>query len=154
VRDAVRELGEEYRAQAEAKGLTLEMELPEELPVIESDATRVRQILGNLFSNAVKYTDQGHVRVAVELRSGGGARRPGEWIATDVRDTGPGIPQEKQRLLFQEFTRLDPGEKKGAGVGLAISQRIAHALGGEITAASEADRGSTFTLWLPCTRGE
>jgi signal transduction histidine kinase len=122
--------------------------------VIESDATRVRQILGNLFSNAVKYTDEGEVRAFVELRSGDGAHgKAGEWIAAAVVDTGPGIPAEKHRLLFQEFTRLDPGEKKGAGVGLAISQRIAHALGGEITAESEAGAGSTFTLWLPCTRG-
>jgi PAS domain S-box-containing protein len=154
VRDAVRELAEEYRAQAETRGLALEVELPEALPVIESDATRVRQILGNLFSNAVKYTDEGEVRAFVELRSGDGAHgKAGEWIAAAVVDTGPGIPAEKHRLLFQEFTRLDPGEKKGAGVGLAISQRIAHALGGEITAESEAGAGSTFTLWLPCTRG-
>jgi PAS domain S-box-containing protein len=153
VRDAVRELAEEYRAQAETKGLTLDLELPDDLPVIESDATRVRQILGNLFSNAVKYTDEGEVRASVEVRSGGEARgKPGEWITAEVMDTGPGIPREKQRLLFQEFTRLDPGEKKGAGVGLAISQRIAQALGGEITAESEAGAGSTFTLWLPCTR--
>src|SRR5690606_6539903 len=148
LRDAVRELGEEYRAQAEAKGLAMEIELPEDLPAIESDARRLRQILGNLFSNAVKYTDEGIVRLAVELRSRGDT----PWIATKVSDTGSGIPTEKQRLLFQEFTRLDPGEKKGAGVGLAISQRIAHLLGGEITATSEAGRGSTFTLWLPCAR--
>ncbi|HET8656230.1 MAG TPA: GAF domain-containing protein [Longimicrobiaceae bacterium] len=153
VRDAVREIGEEYRAQAEAKGLSLETELPGELPVIESDASRVRQILGNLFSNAVKYTDEGGIRATVELRSGDGRRRRGRWIAVDVVDTGPGIPEEEQRLLFREFTRLHPEEKAGAGVGLAISQRIARAIGGEVTVSSAPGDGSTFTLWLPCTRG-
>lgn len=151
VRDAARDLGEEYRAQAERKGLAMRLDLPTELPVIRSDASRVRQILGNLLSNAVKYTDQGEVRVIVEVLSDQGSRRPGDWIVARIHDTGPGIAGEQQRLLFQEFTRLDPDRQAGAGVGLAISQRIAHGLGGEITVESERGAGSTFTLWLPCT---
>jgi signal transduction histidine kinase len=67
----------------------------------------------------------------------------------DVADTGPGIPRDKQHLLFREFSRLEPGTKHGAGLGLAISQKLAHALGGEITLQSEEGQGSTFTLWLP-----
>jgi signal transduction histidine kinase len=67
----------------------------------------------------------------------------------EVSDTGRGIPPDKQRLLFLEFTRFDPGAAQGAGIGLAISQRIAQALGGAITVESEVGAGSTFALWLP-----
>lgn len=150
VRVAAREAAEEYRAQAEANGLTMRTEIPVEFPSIESDMTRIRQILGNLISNAVKYTRQGGVTVGVKIRSGGSAPGPGRWAAVEVSDTGPGIPEAQRQLLFQEFRRLETAAgEKGAGVGLAISERIARALGGEITVESEVGRGSTFTLWLP-----
>jgi signal transduction histidine kinase len=71
----------------------------------------------------------------------------------DVSDTGVGIPEEKRHLLFQEFSRLDPSSGPGAGLGLAISQKIARALGGEITLQSVVGEGSTFTLWLPAAEG-
>ena len=66
-----------------------------------------------------------------------------------VTDTGPGIPEQKRDLIFEEFTRLDPEAQSGAGVGLAISRRIARVMGGDLTVESEVGRGSTFTLWLP-----
>ena len=69
-----------------------------------------------------------------------------------VSDTGPGIPPDKRNLLFEEFTRLDPEASDGAGVGLAISRRIAMALGGDILLDSQVGEGSTFTLWLPLRR--
>jgi signal transduction histidine kinase len=153
VRDAAREAAEEYRAQAEAKGLSMTTEIPDELPLVESDAARIRQILGNLISNAVKYTRQGGVTVGVEARAGEIAPGPGPWVAVEVSDTGPGIPEAQQQLLFQEFRRLGAtAGEKGAGIGLTISERIARALGGEITVASELGRGSTLTLWLPLAR--
>jgi signal transduction histidine kinase len=153
VRNAAREAAEEYRAQAEAKGLTMRTEIPDELPVVESDAARIRQILGNLISNAVKYTRTGGVTVGVDARDGGMAPGPGRWVAVAVSDTGPGIPEAQKQLLFQEFTRLGTAAgEKGAGIGLTISERIARALGGEITVASEVGKGSTFTLWLPLVR--
>lgn len=147
--EAAREMVEEHRATAEAKGLALELRLPEALPPTESDATRIRQVLGNLLSNAVKYTSRGRITVAVTVRQDDGAPRPGRWIAVDVSDTGPGIPREKQHLLFQEYQRIEPGVERGAGLGLAMSQRIAQALGGAITVQSEAGKGSTFTFWIP-----
>ncbi len=150
LREAVRQLEEEYRVQAAARGLSLEISLADDLPVIESDASRVRQVLGNLLSNAVKYTDEGGVQVKVESRIRDGETEECGWVAAEVTDTGPGIPLEKQELLFQEFARLDTRGKTGAGIGLAISRRVAEALGGEITVSSEEGRGSTFTLWLPC----
>jgi signal transduction histidine kinase len=70
-----------------------------------------------------------------------------------VADTGPGISSEQQSMLFKEFTRLAPSVAHGTGIGLAISQRIAHALGGAITVDSKEGAGSTFTLWLPITEG-
>lgn len=83
--------------------------------------------------------------------NGSGGPRDGDWIAIRVTDTGPGIPAGKQETIFQEFTRLDPEAQHGAGVGLAISRRIARLLGGNITVESEVGRGSTFTLALPST---
>lgn len=152
VREVAREMEEEYRAQAEAKGLEIGYECPDEFPMVVSDANRIRQILGNLLSNAVKYTVQGSIGVRVTAGSGGQAPAPGPWVSIDVVDTGPGIPPEKLHLLFREFTRLEPGKTPGAGLGLAISQRIAEALSGRITVQSQPGSGSVFTLWLPLER--
>jgi signal transduction histidine kinase len=81
------------------------------------------------------------------------ARAAARWIAIDVADTGVGIPRAQQSRLFREFSRLHEGDKPGAGLGLAISQRVSRALGGVITLQSEEGQGATFTLWLP-VRGE
>jgi signal transduction histidine kinase len=146
LRNVVRDAVEEYEAQAASKGLPLQVQLPEQMPLVRTDGRRVRQVLGNLISNAVKYTREGSV--TVELNGAGGGR-----IGIAVSDTGPGIPAEQQHLLFEEFVRLDPGASRGAGIGLTISHRIAVALGGEIEVSSEVGQGSTFTLWLPADRG-
>jgi PAS domain S-box-containing protein len=154
-RDAAREMAEEYRAQAEAEGLTLDVTLPEEFPITKSDSARVRQILGNLISNAVKYTPEGgHIRVSAGVREGGKAPGPGRWVAVNIADTGPGLTEEQQKQLFEEFRRFETaGGERGTGIGLAISRRIARALGGDVTVESEVGVGSTFTLWLPLTAG-
>jgi PAS domain S-box-containing protein len=144
------EIVDEFRAQARDKGLSLEVADVTRLPAIESDASRVRQIAANLVSNAVKYTPPGgHIEVRVCQRSDRDAPEPGDWIAIQVADDGPGIPKDKQRTLFTEFTRFDPDAAEGAGIGLAISQRLAMALGGTITFRPGDGGGSTFTLWLP-----
>ena len=141
---------DEFRAQAREKALALELANTDEVPHIESDASRVRQIVANLVSNAVKYTpSDGHIKVAVCVSQNERAPGPGDWIAIDVSDDGPGIPADKQPTLFTEFTRFDPNAAEGAGIGLAISQRLAVALGGSITVQSDVGAGSTFTLWLP-----
>jgi PAS domain S-box-containing protein len=143
-----REIAEDFRAQAEAVGSRLEVRASEPL-LTTTDPSRVAQVLANLLSNAVKYAPGGQITVIARCRGDGDGPRPGEWIAVEVRDTGPGIPPERCEMVFQEFTRLDPDARRGAGVGLAISRRIARLLGGEITLTSEVGRGSTFTLWLP-----
>jgi signal transduction histidine kinase len=139
--ELARDTAEEFRAQAEQKGLALELDQSADGVVVESDPARVRQVLSNLVSNAVKYTDRGRVtvRALADERRG----------AIEVADTGTGIPADQQPLVFQEFVRLDPHAAPGAGVGLAISQRIVQALGGELTLTSEAGQGSRFVLWLP-----
>jgi signal transduction histidine kinase len=141
--DIARDATEEFRAQAEQKGLALELDQTADGVVVQTDPARVRQVLSNLVSNAVKYTDHGRVtvRVLADDRRG----------AIEVADTGTGIPADRQANVFQEFVRLDPHAAPGAGVGLAISQKIVQALGGEITLTSETGRGSRFVLWLPTT---
>lgn len=150
LRELAAEIVEQYRARADAAGLELRIALPDVMPVIDSDPTRIRQILGNLLSNAVKYTPAGgRIRVRAgtapaEPAAGGDAR-----VFIAVRDTGPGIPPDKREAIFEEFVRVHPGEAGGAGVGLAISRQLARALGGDLTVRSRPGRGSTFTLWLP-----
>jgi signal transduction histidine kinase len=147
----VRETVEDHQAAARSAGLDLRVE-PTAGPTrpILTDPGRVRQILGNLLSNAVKYTPEGgRVRVTTAVRAGPRELGRAPAAAVAVRDTGPGIPPEAQARIFEEFARLDSGAARGAGLGLAISQRLARLLGGIITVESAMGRGSTFTLWLP-----
>lgn len=144
----VHAIGDEYEAAASAHGLSLVVEAAADSTMIETDGARVRQIIGNLLSNAIKYTNAGSVTLRVRHASPDTADAAGR-VAIAVIDTGPGIPREKQHGVFEEFSRLGVVDKPGAGLGLAISQRLAHALGGEITLESEVGRGSTFALHLP-----
>lgn len=146
-----REIVDEYRAQIEAAGLTLVTETAADCPPIHSDPRRLRQVIGNLISNAVKYNvPGGRVMMRSEIREEGYPRAPhGRWAAIEVEDTGFGIPPEQQHLVFREFTRLRPDTAEGAGLGLAISRSVAKALGGEITLRSTPGEGTTFTLWVP-----
>jgi len=140
---------EDYRASIEASGHTLRVEAPEPLPEIATDPARVREILANLLSNATKYTPAGGtITVGGGFRSG----EPPDWAARIeiwVRDTGPGISTEEQERVFEEFHRVEGTAAEGSGVGLAISRRIAHLLGGDLTLESRPGVGSLFVLWLP-----
>ena len=137
-----REIVGEFRATAEQAGFHLELDENRSVPTIESDPNRVRQILGNLVSNAIKYSQPGG-SVCVRLRG------DTHQVTVDVSDTGPGIPRDQHAFLFEEFWRSDPHAAPGAGLGLAISRRVALLLGGDITVESEPGRGSVFTLRLP-----
>lgn len=148
----VRDLVDEHRVDAGTKSirLTLNIAAPDrESLVIHSDRTRIRQIVANLLSNAVKYTQTGghcaiDVRVVYEPTC-----KPARRVVVSVSDNGPGIPAEKQHLVFREFTRFSPGSAEGSGIGLAISQRLAHALGANISFQSTPGSGSTFMLSVP-----
>ena len=149
------EIAAEFHAAASAKSLDFAVSARQDEEsrvslVIESDAARVIQILANLVSNAVKYTQpMGQISVAARVAQVGETPWRGRWVALTVTDNGPGIPLEKQALVFREFARFDPGATAGSGIGLAISRRLARALGGDITFTSTPGIGSTFTLWLP-----
>src|SRR5262249_42282857 len=106
------------------------------------------QVLLNLLSNASKFTEKGRVALAVDLQTINGA----PWIRFRVSDTGIGMTPEQLGKLFRAFTQADASTTRrygGTGLGLAISRQLCQMMGGEVTADSEADRGSTFTILLP-----
>jgi signal transduction histidine kinase len=126
--------------QARAKGLVVRVEAPASCTVY-SDPARVRQIVLNLASNAVKFTERGEVSLTV-------APHEGDRVAVRVTDTGPGIGAADQEHVFAEFVQVG-NRSDGTGLGLAISRRLADLLGGSLTLTSEVGRGSTFELTLP-----
>ncbi|HEU4454670.1 MAG TPA: PAS domain-containing sensor histidine kinase [Longimicrobium sp.] len=126
--------------QARAKGLALELEAAD-VPHLRTDAKRVSQIVLNLVSNAVKFTELGEVRITVE-------RRAPDAVAVHVADTGCGIAGEDLERVFDEFVQVGAAHG-GTGLGLAISRRLARLLGGDLTVRSTPARGSRFTLTLP-----
>ena len=143
----VGDLIERHRPQALARGLTLETTASSGHPRAMCDPKRVDQVIGNLLTNAIKYTSNGRVVVEIATRAEGPIKG-GPWITVAVRDTGVGIPADKREMIFDEFTRLD-GTAEGAGVGLSISRRVARLMGGEITVGDAEGGGAIFTLWLP-----
>jgi signal transduction histidine kinase len=147
--ELVRTSADEYRGAAYAAGLSLSIDVAEDLPLVETDSVRVNQIVGNLVSNAIKYTKTGAVTLRVRRYPAAAIRNVPSWVDIEVVDTGRGIPSDKKEQIFEEFSRLDTSDRPGAGLGLAISQRLAEALQGEITVQSELGRGSTFTLRIP-----
>src|SRR5438128_2365645 len=143
------------------KGLTIDVDLSPTLPrSIHTDATRLQQVLKNLLGNAFKFTDKGGVTLRAEGVAGGWTPghetldRASSVIAFSVIDTGIGIPEEKQRIIFEAFQQADASTTRkygGTGLGLSISREIARLLGGQIRVSSEEGIGSTFTLYLPQT---
>jgi signal transduction histidine kinase len=146
----LRNLREEVAPAATTAGITLAFPPCESVPVVEADARRVRQILENLVSNAIRHTPPGGSVTIGCARYGGGPRRRGP-VAIEVVDTGPGISPDRLEEVFGEYVRhagtaVSPA---GSGLGLTISRHLARSMGGDLTLRSEAGRGSTFTLWLP-----
>lgn len=122
-----------------SKPVLLDKDIPESLPKVWADETRLRQVLLNLYSNAAKYTDEGSIKVK--------ARIVGEEIEVGITDTGIGISKENQALLFQEFQQARAGgrdARSGTGLGLAISKQLLTLMGGRIWLESEEGKGSTF----------
>ncbi|MEU5159855.1 HAMP domain-containing protein [Streptomyces sp. NPDC020875] len=156
-----------FRPLTAEKGLDFSVRVSPELPAtLHTDEQRLLQVLRNLLSNAVKFTDSGAVELVIrpagadvpasiheQLLEGGTLASPdSELIAFSVTDTGIGIAAGKMRVIFEAFKQADGTTSRkygGTGLGLSISREIARLLGGEIHAASEPGRGSTFTLYLP-----
>ncbi|MGP3923861.1 HAMP domain-containing protein [Streptomyces sp. 8N616] len=156
-----------FRPLTAEKGLDFSVRVSPELPAtLHTDEQRLLQVLRNLLSNAVKFTDSGAVELVIrpagkevpatireQLLEHGSLRDPdADMIAFSVTDTGIGIAASKMRVIFEAFKQADGTTSRkygGTGLGLSISREIARLLGGEIHAASEPGRGSTFTLYLP-----
>jgi signal transduction histidine kinase/HPt (histidine-containing phosphotransfer) domain-containing protein/ActR/RegA family two-component response regulator len=138
--------------RAQEKRVALEARLAPELPgALRGDAGRLRQVLLNLLGNAIKFTETGFVRIELTCR---GRTNDVVQLRFEVHDSGIGIPEDVQPLLFREFTQVDQSATRrfgGTGLGLAISRRIVEAMGGEIGVESAPGRGSCFwfTLALP-----
>ena len=138
-----------FEPNAKAKGIALEMEIAPDLPEGISDKLRVRQIILNLVGNAIKFTEEGSVRIRAREEKG--------QIVIRVIDTGPGISSDKLHHIFEEFTQLESSGSRettgsGTGLGLAIAQQLAELMGGKLFASSEIGKGSIFTLTLPLVR--
>lgn len=148
----VDEVVDDHRGMARERGVELSTETAP-TPIV-TDPQRVRQVLTNLVSNAIKYTPAGgNVRVSVvhEERP----REREEVAGIEVRDSGPGIPADLQTKVFEEFFRVRNAGANGAdgnGLGLAIGRRMARLLGGDITYVDGDGGGSVFTLWFPPSR--
>jgi signal transduction histidine kinase/CheY-like chemotaxis protein/HAMP domain-containing protein len=148
-----------FRHVAEGKGLDFTIELDPTLgDTIHTDAKRLQQVLKNLLSNALKFTEHGTVRLKISRPTGGWhtnhpvLSRVKSVVAFSVSDTGIGIPQGKQRIVFEAFQQADGTTSRrygGTGLGLSISRELARLLGGEIRLESAPGVGSTFTLYLP-----
>ena len=136
--------------QAAARGLQLRCELEQGLPKwIRADPVRLRQILFNLVSNALKFTDRGSVSISVARTRLAGGRAA---IEVEVSDTGIGIPEEKLATVFQRFTQAETKASKGrggTGLGLSISRRLAELMGGALTLDSKVGVGTTVRLAVP-----
>lgn len=138
-----------YAGSASSHGLALRHKVdPRISPAVMVDALRLRQILGNFVSNAIKFTPRGHVELRINLTERDEGR---ESLCFEVQDTGIGISQERQERLFQPFEQADidlASRVSGTGLGLAISRRLARLMGGEVSMASEPGKGTTLFLTL------
>lgn len=141
---------DEFQPMAAEKGLdiTLGTLTPNCGDLWRSDAFRVKQIMSNLIGNAVKYTDQGSVKVEIRIS-------PRQHLIIYVSDTGRGMSPTDCQRIFDAFTRLPNGQgKEGVGLGLSITREVVQMLGGTITVASEEGKGSCFTVSLPIKKEE
>lgn len=140
--------------RARARGLELTVTAEGRLPRrFTAGRLRLRQVLVNLLTNAVKYTERGRVALTVRRASGAGEAGAGDPERTalcfEVADTGPGIPEHERGRLFDPFTRLGGGDGDGFGLGLAIARRLVERMGGSLALESRLGEGSTFRVELP-----
>jgi signal transduction histidine kinase/CheY-like chemotaxis protein len=143
-RELLASIVDEHTPAAIARGLTLESEASGLTGPVDSDPHRIRQIVSNLVTNAIRYTEKGSVRMRLVQRLA--------VLTIVVSDTGPGVPQQQLPLMFKEFTQLDGSRARrfeGAGMGLAIVQGLLKLFGGNVAVESKVGEGTTFTVTIP-----
>ncbi len=161
LRNAIEDAIDLVSTKAKEKGLELAFYMDEDIPMmIKGDVTRLRQVVVNLLSNALKFTEEGEVLVSLKLDNEKEASQPHKKvIEISVKDTGIGIPQDRMNRLFKSFSQVDNSTTRrfgGTGLGLAISRQLALLMGGDIWVESEVGQGSTFyfTIEAEPTDGE
>ncbi|NJO18312.1 MAG: response regulator [Thioploca sp.] len=156
--DLTASLEQKFRPLAEKKGITFTVQIAENLPAaVYTDPQRLKQIITNLLANAFKFTQTGGVTLNItrppnNVDLSRSQLKLQQAIAFNVIDTGIGIPKDKQKIIFEAFQQADGTTSRrygGTGLGLSISRQLAQLLGGEIQLHSEAEKGSTFTAYLP-----
>lgn len=142
-----------FMPEAQRKGITLIAEIDQDLPPVAFDSVRIGQVINNLISNGLKYTDaQGTIKVLVDKKTSPGHKE--EQVTVSVSDNGIGIPEDKQKLLFTKYTDIGNSQdakvkRQSTGLGLYIAKGIVEAHGGTISVQSAPHQGTTFTITLP-----
>jgi len=147
LQDSIEKVMKSSQPLADKKGIELSASIAPDIGLIKSDRRRVEQILLNLISNAIKFTEQGFVRMNCEMS--------GDKVIMAIQDSGIGIKQEDMGILFNAFQQIESGITRkydGTGLGLSICKKLAHLLGGEIRVESEWGKGSIFSFILPKER--
>jgi PAS domain S-box-containing protein len=142
----VRELSQTIEPMVRRKSLEYRVDLATDMPVLETDRTKVKQIVLNLLSNAVKFTHQGYIGVKAQRAESD------DGVIVEVVDTGIGIKEEDLPKIFEDFRQVDQSSTReygGTGLGLSITKKLLHLLGGTIRVRSAPGKGSTFSMWLP-----
>lgn len=151
IREVIENVSETNRFKAEEKGLKFEVFISPEVPdVVKGDPTRLNQVLTNLCSNAIKFTEYGRVNISVA------PSKDGKFVSFRVSDTGIGIPEDKLHLLFSNFKQIDSSTFRkygGTGLGLSISKTLIELQGGKVDVKSEVRKGSTFSVHIPYKSG-
>lgn len=150
MRSILRDSVQFWQAEASAKGIGISFVEAAPIPVVTTDAGRIRQVLFNLLANAIKFTPAGSITVTAGWNDA-------QMIEISVEDTGVGIPEDQLETVFEAFHQVDNAMSRdfgGAGLGLAICRNIMTALGGTISVTSDVGRGSVFRLTLPVVGGQ
>jgi CheY-like chemotaxis protein len=148
-----------FRPIAQNRGLALEIEVAADIPkTLRGDAHRLQQVLKNLLSNAFKFTPKGTVQLSISRAQSGSHPASGSLARADtvlafaVKDSGIGIPEDRQKIIFEAFQQAEAGTARkygGTGLGLSISRELASLMGGTLSLKSAPGEGSTFTLYIP-----
>ncbi len=139
----IRDVTDRMQQTVELKGSTLTMDIPEDLPAIVGDRDRLTSAFANILINAIKFTSEGRISVAAQVRDG--------ELLTSVSDTGIGIPEDAIDKVFDRFYKVDTASR-GTGLGLPMAKEIIEMHGGRIRVESKEGNGSTFSFTIPVTR--